>query len=380
MLVDGVDYKINIVILLMENEIDVTVQTVETLMESVEDGVVISVLLNGGSNPELKKLLSTVDCIRYYESPSNLGVAGGRNFLLKTAECKGSDIVMILDNDVVPPVDYVRNLATFLIRQKDAGVVGGIVADIDTSITYRAVRHFGDRGRFDNKIFRITSKEIKQYLTPNLTPWCLFHIGIDPDFKFAYFSACPNFYRIVNPFLALFRISKRSNPVLKWNTKYLQLILNGADKYVVSNVAGCSQAFRRKLVDEIGYLNDMFNPYGFEDVDFCIRSTKAGYKNYIDTNTCLYHGTDTRHKEKNPNKALENQFRCLTILASGTVYDPLRYKHVMLKTIIVSFLFDLLIRPHQAFKRVKAKVRGFKTGVRTVEDNVRKTQELHTSC
>lgn len=36
--------------------------------------------------------------------------------------------------------------------------------------------------------------------------------------------------------------------------------------------------FRRKLIDEIGMLDEAFNPVQFEDLDFCYRARAAGYK------------------------------------------------------------------------------------------------------
>ncbi len=42
-----------------------------------------------------------------------------------------------------------------------------------------------------------------------------------------------------------------------------------------ANVAGCCQVFRRELLDEIGFLVDEFSPYGYEDVEFCIRAARA---------------------------------------------------------------------------------------------------------
>lgn len=36
--------------------------------------------------------------------------------------------------------------------------------------------------------------------------------------------------------------------------------------------------FRRKLIDEIGMLDEEFNPVQFEDLDFCYRARAAGYK------------------------------------------------------------------------------------------------------
>src|SRR3972149_5150138 len=151
MLIDGREYKINILILLMVGEVGVIVQTVETLLEGMEEGVTISVLLNGGRSGYLKKLFSGFAAIRYYESKENLGVAGGRNYLLKTDECEGSDIVMILDNDVVPPLDYVRGLATFLVRHDESGVVGSVVADIKRFRgDSRIIGHYGGPGGVGN--------------------------------------------------------------------------------------------------------------------------------------------------------------------------------------------------------------------------------------
>src|SRR3990172_3641159 len=250
MLIDGREYKINILILLMEGEIGVTVQTVETLLEGMEEGVTISVLLNGGRSEYLRKLFSGFAAIRYYESKENLGVAGGRNYLLKTGGWEGLDIVMILDNDVVPPLDYVRGLATFLIRHDESGVVGSVVADIKRfRDDGRIMGHYGGKGAFGNPIFRITSSRMKELIAPGLSPDDLFSIGVHPDFRFAYMSLRKVFYIIGQMLFDRFglKLKKNYHPSLKSNSHYIELIRNGKDKYRVSNIAGCSQAFRREL-------------------------------------------------------------------------------------------------------------------------------------
>lgn len=370
MLIDGIVYKVNILILLLEKEVDVTIQTIETLIEGLEDGVVISVLLNGGKNKKLKKTLSTVSCISYYESNKNLGVAGGRNFLFGTEECKNSDIIMILDNDVIPPLDYVRNLSTFLIRQKDAGIAGPLIADINYS-SYKVIKHFGDIGVFENRILKIRCKDVKEYLLQRgLEPVQLYHIGMYPDYHYAYFSLRPVFYSIISYLIRLLGVKRSFNPALKWNTLYLEFIKNGLDRYRVSNVGGGSQAFRRKLLNEIGCLNEMFNPYGFEDVDFSIRAIKAGYKNYIDTNTLLYHGTDSRNIERDPDQYINNIYRGLTILASRVYPNPFKYKLVIVKLIIFNFMIELIKVRFKAFSNVKARLGGFLIGINSVSENI----------
>lgn len=366
MLIDGNDLKINVLILLMENEIDVTIHTVETLLENLEEGITISVLLNGGTSDRLKNLFSRISAIRYYESPHNLGVAGGRNYLLNTEESRNTDIILILDNDVVPPLDYIKNLVTFLLRQHDAGVVGAIVADIKSGVDLSIVKKYGDRGVFGNKIFKIKNADIRGSLLTDLRSEKLFHIGVHPDYHYAYFSILPWYYAFISKVLNKFRISINKNPFIVHNKSYLELIKKGVDKYEVSNVAGCSQAFRRDLVDEIGYLDDKFNPYGFEDVDFNIRALKAGYKNYIDTNTWLLHGTDSRHGVRDTYKMLMNEFRCRTILTSRVFPRPDKVRHVIVKLIILGFLIELVTLRTDVFLRFKAKIEGYKKGLNTI--------------
>lgn len=359
MVIDTKNYKINLLILLMPSEEDVTIETVETLLLSIEDDVIISVLLNGGENARPRELFARYECIKYYESPVNLGVAGGRNYLLETEESKNSDIIMILDNDIVPPVDYVRSMTSFLINQKDAAVVGPVIADI-RHITYRAVKHHGEKGVFGNRIFKIKSKNIKRYILDEFMPERLYHIGTHPNFFYAYFSIRPYFYNVISCICAILGFNINMSPVLKNNTKCHRLLHDGSDKISVANVGGGTQTFRRSLIEEIGDYDNKFNPFGYEDVEFCTRALKAAYKNYIDLNTWIYHGTDDRQRKRDSLKLLKNRFRCLTHYAASAIPGRFRYKAVVLKLIMFETFFDV-IRPNEdALKNVKARLDGYK--------------------
>jgi GT2 family glycosyltransferase len=371
MRIEGNDYRINVLILLMEKEVDVTIQTVEALLETLEEGVTVSILLNGGHSDILRTLFSKYDSIKYYESDQNLGVAGGRNYLLRTPESLASDIIMILDNDVIPPLDYIRSLSTFLIKHKEAGVVGAAAADAKAGLKLSIVKHYGEGGCFGNKIFKFTTKDIKENLLRDLKPGRLFHIGVHHRYRYSYFSiisVLANDYPMVFGRRYLFGIPVRGHHILRFNDYYLKLIKSGIEKYTVSNVAGCSQAFRRELIDEIGCLDDRFSPYGYEDVDFNIRALKAGYHNYIDTNTWLFHGTDTRHADRNYYKMLTNVYRCKTILASSVFSNSMRYRFVILKLIFGGFLFDLSALRSDAIKRLRVKLQGFRKGLEIIRE------------
>jgi GT2 family glycosyltransferase len=370
-IIRGKKYKISVLILTMESEIESTIVAIETLIEGIEDGVTISVLLNGGTNPQLKELLSGNKYINYYESKRNLGVAGGRNFLLRTPESRCSDIIMFLDNDVVCPLDYVRSLAAFLITQENVGIAGAMVANI-RYIPYDLLQYFGHKGMFGNKIFKVKCKEVRKVILSDLKPEDFFHIGMYSDYYTSYFSVRPQIYGLLSLPFRLMGWNRSFSPVLKFNTKYLRMIKEGVQKYLVSNVVGCSQAFRRELIERIGYLNEMFNPYGFEDVDFCIRALRAGYKNYIDTSTWLLHGTDSRSSQRNPNMQYENQFRCLTILAKNIFDKSIKYKPLILKLLLFnSFAYLFSSRSFvQTYWRLKAGFKGISSGLKCIKTDV----------
>jgi GT2 family glycosyltransferase len=368
MITDGKDYKINLLILTMSHEIDVTIQTIETLLVGDMSGVTISVLLNGSSDFKFKGLLSSHNNIKYYESSENLGVAGGRNFLLKTQECNNADIIMFLDNDVIPSIDYIKNLATFLISQNDAGVVGAIIADFNY-ITGSILKHCGEKGFFGNNIIKIKSKEIKKYTLSNthidFFYLRFFQIGMHPNFKDTFFSAKNlllfMIYRIL---LIIFKIEIPYGVNLKYNNKYIQYIINGIDKYPVSAIAGCSQAFKRELLNEVGLLDDRFNPYGFEDIDFCYRVEQAGYKNYIDTNTWIYHDTDDRRIKRDKYLMMEISYKSLTLFGFKVFQIKFQCKFNILKLIVTEFF---LLSPLFSLKAVRAKYKGFLKGVEIYE-------------
>ena len=366
MIIDGNNYTINVLVLCMEAEIDVTVQTIENLLPSLEEDVTVSLLINGGGSDRLRDLFAAFPTLKLYESETNLGVAGGRNLLLRKDECRAADIVLILDNDVITPVDYVRTLASFLVRTPKAGVVGGVATNVNNAIRYETLRFYGEPGAFGGRTFRITSADIKESLAKKITPNHLYHIGTHPNYFYTYFSIRPAFWALAGKLLQRLRIKVNHQTSLVKNDRYLGYLKSGVDKYEVTNVAGCSQAFWRALVDELGYLDDRLNPYGWEDVDFCIRARQAGYKNYIDTNTWLYHGTDTRHQQRNPLQKAKSLMRGRTIMAS-TVVGRRRYKRIALKLVFGMFLFELPRFGRRALRRLKAQYGGFKLGVAVVE-------------
>ena len=369
MLIDTVRVKVSILILLMESEIDVTVSTVETLVEQLDEDTTVSVLLNGGRNSRLAELFRPDPRINYYESTVNLGVAGGRNFLLDTAECKGSDIVFILDNDVVPPRDYVRNLCKFLLDTEDAGVVGALAADINYA-GFALTRFYGSQGCWGDHIFDLTSADIRNLTLEKFFPQKLFHIGTNENFHFTYFSIFSPLCYIANKVTAKFGFMPFPAGILKFSRPHYEILKGDVDRYSVANVAGCSQAFRRSLVGEIGKLNDLFNPYGFEDVDFCLRALKAGFKNYLHTRTWIFHGTDKRHTTRNSEKDADDRsqsaIRGRTVLTGLHVPGVWKFRITMVSVMLGYALMELAHKRGPGFAGI---IRGYKQGLELLRNS-----------
>lgn len=71
---------------------------------------------------------------------------------------------------------------------------------------------------------------------------------------------------------------------------------------------------KRDVFKKIGLLDEIFSPFGFEDIDFCIRASKAGFK-------LVQVPVDTTHRfmEENPQKTYERRHEAFPIWHRGSV-------------------------------------------------------------
>ncbi len=86
--------------------------------------------------------------------------------------------------------------------------------------------------------------------------------------------------------------------------------------------SGAFMLIRRRVLDEIGLLDERFFMYT-EDVDFCLRARKAGYRVYYDPSETALHvkGTTTgikRHTEQVSQASLETRVLCLNAFYDST--------------------------------------------------------------
>lgn len=72
---------------------------------------------------------------------------------------------------------------------------------------------------------------------------------------------------------------------------------HGMDPMWVSNFHGSCHAFRRALLDEIGYQDELCT-FGGEEIDFSVRAHKAGYQTLYHPEYVSYHNSFVRAQEE----------------------------------------------------------------------------------
>lgn len=278
-------------VLLMEHEAEVTERALGSLVPQLQADDRISLLLNGAVRPDLRERFSRLPGVCYYESASNLGVAGGRNFLFGQPESRGAAICLLLDNDAVVPRDYLDRILAFLDAHPEAGIVGPV------SLVYsRVATALAEPGETFN-VTLFSSDMLLTALRRADDPEWIDHLGTNTDWRNVYLRDRHTADLILTACGII--PERRFHGVLKTDPQVLVALFQGhGDTVPVSNIPGCCQVFRRALLDEIGLLEPLFNPYGWEDAEFAVRALRHGYRNLIDTSTVILHGTDQRHGER----------------------------------------------------------------------------------
>lgn len=298
----------SVLILCQPAETAVTALTLRHLARELDESGSVHVLMNGGFAGHLQAIAPRSPAISYHSSPANLGVAGGRNFLLRLAEVQRADVIVVLDNDVITPPGHIERMIAVLMADDQAGVVGPAVLHLPG---VARILGLGDalHAPITNERLSGLGRQLRDQ-----EAW--FHLGTNPDWRAGYIDEVQVEQQLVegaggstDPFYAM----NHEDPTIR------AAIANGSTAPVpAANVAGCCQVFRRELLDEVGYLMDEFSPYGYEDVDFCIRVADTGRRNYIDPTIFMLHGTDRRHSDrKTPERVIATQrnfMRCKTLL------------------------------------------------------------------
>jgi GT2 family glycosyltransferase len=328
--------KINIAILIlfMEAQWNATKLTLMCISEVLPRHTAVSVLLNGGKSEiiqnEFKKMFPS---FHFFSNEKNIGVAGGRNFLMNTQQIKDAKYIFHLDNDILLSKNYFEEMIHFLDTHPDAGVVGPLVFKANYLVLYLLEDKICPSTDIHPPYVSDSSRIITDWIKTGFPePW---HFGASMKWHLTY---CSVGTYVINKLCKLIGIKSMIPTYHTFNTQILDDIKNKKKEILSSIVAGCSTLYRRQLIDDIGLYDESFNPYSLEDVEFCIRAMAKGYNNYINPYVALFHGTDLRFKNRKEYFSLQQKIKTSILLRRRQIKNNLR-----LAFSIFSYLFCFLL-------------------------------------
>ncbi|PIP14748.1 hypothetical protein COW98_03185 [Candidatus Roizmanbacteria bacterium CG22_combo_CG10-13_8_21_14_all_35_9] len=131
-------------------------------------------------------------------------------------------------------------------------------------------------------------------------------------------------------------------------------------------VEGGASIFKRKLFLQLGMLDELYNPFYWEDIDLSYRSWKAGYKILFDPLIIVeHHHESTISKYFDNSRILKTAFRNQLIFQWKNLTDKdLLIKHLinLPRYVLIPGFFDALVRLPKVLNSRKKIVKLFKKG------------------
>lgn len=255
-----------------------TIECLDSVMKlSLQDINVSTIVVdNGSSDDSVSGIERKFPQVIIQKSPENLGFTGGNNIGIKHAMEHGADFIWLLNNDTV--VDR-------LSLQKLLDAAGE---------THGAM--------FGSKIYFYPGKE--------------FHFDRYKESQRGH-------------------VLWYAGGVVDWNNMYAshrgvdEVDLGQYDKIEKTQfITGCSMLIRRDVIESIGSLDEKFYAY-FEDLDYCLKAGKKGFRCWYVPQSIVWHknaGSTSR-----PGNPTQDYYFTRNRLLIGMRYAPLRTKAALVK-------------------------------------------------
>lgn len=256
----SIDISVVIISWRMKNLLNRCLRTLYKYTNSIKfEVIVVDNNSEDGTSEMIEKEFSQIKLIK---NPENLGVAPARNQGIKETVGK---YILILDADMELVENSILKLFEFMQSNPDAGLVGSKLVDTNGQLQFSCKRF------------------------PNLLAFI--------------FRRLEHFDLIKNS------KTLRYHTMQDWDHKEIK---------EVDYLIGACQFFRRDFIDNIGLYDDKIF-YGPEDIDFCLRIWKAGWKVYYYPHTHIIH-----HEQRITKKKFLSKISFKHLL--GIIYIYRKYK------------------------------------------------------
>jgi len=217
-----------VVIILTCNQKEITLCCLESLEECSYKNLEIVVVDNNSDDGTSAALKSVFPHVHLVESPINAGVAGGRNLGIQFAEAMFSyDHLLILDNDTTVAGDFLQPMVDILETDKRVGVVSP-------------------------KIYLMGEKNILDQAGGSIV----------------------NFFT--------------GSTAKRGHGKHDHGQYDARENQNCLPSGACSLS-RKSVIIACDGLDEIYNPYGFEDLDYSLRVKQAGYRLAYSPQSIIYH-------------------------------------------------------------------------------------------
>ena len=262
------------------------------------------VLLNDRNNPTLASDLKLSGGAEVIEAGENLGVAGGRNRLIHEAIERGAEFILSIDDDILIPPDFIDVLTNEFNRLLAAGLRPGVLtpATLDFHAVGPAIFGASDLTRIKEgqAVDTPLSVDLRQLLrgSGRRRARDIYHMGI-ADWRGAYLYAGTAADRAIQ---SMFGVEQErmsgAESHLRHGKNAWNWILDGADPQPIDTAPGGICFYSVGLAREVGFHDEHFNPFGFEDADFSLRAGKRGYQHFCAPKAIAIHDIAARLSER----------------------------------------------------------------------------------
>ncbi len=286
------------------------------------------ILLNDAPDAVLEAELAQLPFTKAICAGENLGVAPGRNELIRAAIDWGADIIASVDDDLLFPDDYLEILQNRFCKlvslRGRVGIVGPVVLDYEPFSEAVLSESQAGSVRFGEPVFLQPMVDLRIGLSETwkgeVPERAVYHAGIR-DWAGNYLrfhgDRAGLARRLFDDALEGPRLPVIPRYELRREPSIRDAVLEPAAVPVrVDTLPGGACMYSSALVREIGAMDEAFSPFGFEDADFAIRSVEAGYKNFVLPEVVAVHDIAHRGRRRDVYDRLFVESRSRALIAS----------------------------------------------------------------
>lgn len=222
----------------------------------------------------------------------NLGVAGGRNYLVRQAISDGAEFLVACDTDILFEPDYFRRLAAAYAELRTTDPEVGLVQPIlfngpDVRSCFDALQSaddwssLKDRLQGDISLLQLFWPRIRDSLGEKAALKSIMHTGMSNIWR-AHFgdpvgdgSGAPE---QDSTFVETYRTRASS---LRNDHAVLAKVMAEGRPVRIGTTAGGISAFHKTVFEKSGGYDEIFNPFGYEDSEFGFRTLTTGFHHYL---------------------------------------------------------------------------------------------------